>query len=156
MVKDKTGLKEVPGVITADAIKELIYRIREGVDEVKFDLLLKASVQENSLSSKEKETVYTSLVCAYDLVLSHHDRLLAKAPRHIRLFCQFILLANVPCSDRHFRAIVAMIERMVELLGDFKNECLKDIHDIKNNFSTHRSQEVIEDVKAHFIQKIDP
>jgi len=155
MVKAKTGLKEVPGIITADAIKELNYRIREGVDKVKFDLLLKASMKENSLSSKEKETVVASIKRAYDFVLSHHDRLLTKAPQHIRLFCQFLLLANVPCSNKHFQAIVAIIERMVEPLGDLKNECIEAILDLKE-FSTHLVQEAIEDVKAQVVQNIAP
>ena len=50
MFKERTGLKDLLAAFITDPIKELGFKIREGVDKLKFELLLQASTRENSLS----------------------------------------------------------------------------------------------------------
>lgn len=78
--KEKTGLKVVPAIMTRDLIKELEFKVREGVDKVKFDLLLQASMRENSLSKKERDALVASMRRAFDFVMNRQEQLVAKAP----------------------------------------------------------------------------
>lgn len=73
----------------------------------------------------------------------------------MRLFCQFLLVANVPCSFKRYEAICGIVRRMTERIPEAEVDCMCAIDELKS-FSTHLVKETMEDLKAQLHANIAP
>ena len=104
-LREETGISEkerVPSVLVVNVFAEIEHHVRTGIDRIKFDLLLKASLLEGSLSNKHKMDLEASIKRAYEFVLNYPERMSIKIKKHMTVVSQMLLLSNVPCSYRHF------------------------------------------------------
>jgi hypothetical protein len=60
---------DIPDIIVNDCLLIVESEIQHGVDNIKFDLLLKASVRDKSLSSNDMMNIEASIRRAYDFFL---------------------------------------------------------------------------------------
>jgi hypothetical protein len=124
---------------------EIEAQIRVGVDNIKFELLLKASLRDKSLSSNEKINIEASLKRAYEFFINHSEKFFKKKflQENLKLITSLFFVSNLPCSYRHYQAIVEIVTRLLSnpTLSPFKDDCLAEIENLKY-FSTDLVGEV--------------
>lgn len=106
--KEQVGIKEkeikIPDCILYNLLAEIDYQIRQGLDNIKFELLLKASLSEKSLSNKEKTNIEASVKRAYDFFSNHSETFFSKKhiQENLKALISLFMVSNLPCSYRHY------------------------------------------------------
>ena len=93
---------EVPDIILHDCLLIVESEIRHGFDNIKFDLLLKASLRDKSLTSSEIVSIEAQIKRAYDFFLRNPDGVFVKVKDTCKALMSLFVLTNMPCSKRHY------------------------------------------------------
>ena len=133
-----------------NVLADIEAQIRVGVDNIKFELLLQASLRDKSLSNKEKLNIEASIKRAYEFFINHSETFFKKKSlqENLKLITSIFFVSNLPCSHRHYKAIIDILTRLLSnpTLLPFKDECLAEIENFKD-FSTDLVGEVRDQLK---------
>ena len=158
--KEKMGIpdgNELPSFLLLNAFDEYEVHIKAGIDKVKLDMLLEMTLNKGSLSEKEKNEIEASVKRAYKYTLESTDVVEKKAAKHMTVILQMLLLSNVPCSHRHYSAIVEIASRLLssQAMSGIRDERLPQLTELKE-FPTLLAKETLYEVRIRAQQTVSP
>lgn len=156
-LKEQVSIKEkeiqIPNCLLQNLCNDIEFEIRKGVDNIKFEMLLKASLSEKSLNNKEKSSIEASVKRAYEFFTNHSETFFKKKliQENLKILISLFFVSNMPCSHRHYLAIKDIVSRLLEnpQMIHIKDECLTEMESLK-----YFSNNLIVDVEIQLKEQI--